>query len=112
MRLHLSLAGYVANFRVDLRDGTPIAAMMRQVLDEFNVPGVCVYADNLFVSVDMLRWCKENAFNLCGTTRRGFGFPDELQFERRMRLGDFDWRMTADGLLAVAWKDVGDTKAM
>ena len=26
--------------------------------------------------------------------------------------GDFDWRMTRDGLLAVEWFDVGLTKAM
>ena len=72
--------GYVANFRCDLRDGTTVAAMMRQVFDEFNVPGINIYADNLFVTVDMLRWCKQNHYNLCGTTRRNRGFPAELDF--------------------------------
>lgn len=70
-----------ANFRVDLRDKTTVASMMQQVLDEFNVPGVQIYADNLFVTVDMLRWCNNNYYNLCGTTRQHRGFPD-----------DFDWR--------------------
>ena len=93
-------AGYVANFRVDIRDGTPVAAMMRQVLDEFNCPGIKVYADNLFVTVDMLRWCKEHKINLCGTTRIGRGFPKELSVFG-LRHGEFDWRMTDDGLLAV-----------
>ena len=79
-RYHV-LAGYVANFQVDCRDGTAINERMRQVLDEFNVPDICVYADNAFVSVDMLRWCKENNINLCGTTRRTFGFPKDLQFD-------------------------------
>ena len=53
-------AGYVANFQVDLRDGTSIATMMRRVLLGFNVDGIEAYADNLFTSVDqLLRWCAE-----------------------------------------------------
>lgn len=75
------MTGYVANFRVDVRDGTTISEIMRNVIDEFNVPGIKVYADNLFVTVDMLRWCKKQGVNLCGTTRRGRGFPDELDFK-------------------------------
>ena len=101
----------MATFRVDLRDGTTIAAMMRQVLEDFDVPGINVYADNLFVTVDMLRWCKQRQINLAGTTRRGRGYPDDLNFAG-MQPGDWDWLMTNDGLLAVAWRDVGDTKAM
>ena len=71
-------AGYVANFQVDLRDGTTIASMMRRVLKDFNVFGIDVYADNLFVSVNQLRWCAANGINLAGTTRRTYGFPAEL----------------------------------
>ena len=74
-------AGYVANYRVDIRDSTEIAAIMNQVLDEFNVTGIRLYCDNLFVSVNMLRWCRENGINLAGTTRRNFGFPAVLQFD-------------------------------
>ena len=73
-------AGYVANFQVDLRDGTTIETMMRRVLSGFNVDGIEVYADNLFVSVDQLRWCAKNGINLAGTTRRTYGFPSELSF--------------------------------
>ena len=42
----------MCSFRVDLRDGTSVSDMMRQVLQDFNVPGIDVYADNAFVSVD------------------------------------------------------------
>ena len=130
-QLFCVLAGYVANFQVDCRDGTSIATRMCNILDDFNVPGICVYADNAFVSVDMLRWCKQKKINLCGTTRRTYGFPVDLQFDGMQvnmlcvfftthshtqhtysQVGDFDWRMTDDGLLAVAWLDVGKTKAM
>ena len=105
-------AGYVANFRVDLRDGTTVESMMRQVIEEFDVSGINVYADNLFVTVDqLLRWCMERRVNLAGTTRRGRGFPADLCFDG-MELGEWDWRMTDDGLLAVVWRDVGQTKAM
>jgi len=55
--------------------------MMRQVLDEFNVPGICVYADNAFVSVAMLRWCRAKGINLAGTTRYKYGFPKALKFD-------------------------------
>ena len=72
----------MANFRVDLRnDDTTIASMMKEILDEFNIRGVKVYADNLFISVSMLRWCKEHGINLCGTTRSTFGFPKDLSFD-------------------------------
>ena len=74
------ITGYVANFKVDLRDKTTIADMMRQVLDGFNVPGIKVFADNLFVSVEMLRWCRTRGINLAGTTRRTYGFPQDLDF--------------------------------
>ena len=77
----LYCAGYVANFRVDVRDGSTISEMMRYVIDEFNVPGIMVYADNLFVTVDMLHWCDLNGVNLCGTTRWARGFPAELTFD-------------------------------
>ena len=110
--VYSQFAGYVANFRVDCRDKTTVAAMMRQVLDEFNIPGSTVYADNLFVSVEMLRWCNKHGINLCGTTRRSYGFPQELDFGTLPNRGDMDWRMTEDGLLAVAWRDVGQTKSM
>lgn len=79
--LLMSMPGYVANFRVDLRNGTSTEAMMREVLDDYNVPGTEVFADNLFVSVAMLRWCKEHHYNLAGTTRRSYGFPKELVFD-------------------------------
>ena len=72
--------GYVANFQVDLRDGTIIETMMCRVLSDFNVNGIEVYADNLFVSVSQLRWCAEHGINLVGTTRRTFGFPNALSF--------------------------------
>ena len=55
--------------------------MMWQVLEGFIVPGVCVYADNAFVSVEQLRWCRDRDINLCGTTRRSFGFPADLTFD-------------------------------
>ena len=29
-----------------------------------------------------------------------------------VQVGESEWHMTKDGLLAVAWKDVGDTKGM
>ena len=54
--------------------------MIRYVIDQFNVPGIMVYADNAFVSVEMCRWCRMNGVNLCGTTRRGRGFPDDLTY--------------------------------
>ena len=84
---------------------------MQDVLTGFNVPGIDVYADNLFVTVDMLRWCRERKINLAGTTRRGRGYPTELTAEG-LQIGEFDWRMTTDGLLAVGWRDTGFTKAM
>ena len=52
--------------------------MMKEVIGDLNVAGSKIFADNLFVSVEMFRWCKVNNVNLCGTTRRSWGFPKVL----------------------------------
>ena len=65
------------------------------------------------VSLEKEMWEEENfEKHLCGTTRRTFGYPSDLDFSNLPNRGDSDWRMTDDGLLAVSWMDVGQTKAM
>ena len=87
--LNGSKTGYTNNFRVDLRDGTPIETMFSSVLTPFNNLGYTVWGDNAFTTVAMLRETKERGFNFAGTTRTTYGFPKTLVDED---LNPGEWR--------------------
>ena len=109
--LNGSKSGYTMNFRVDLRDGSSNEDMMSSVLSPLQGKGYTVWGDNAFVSVAMLRKCKEWKLNFAGTTRTTFGFPRAL-IDETLDAGEWRWMMTADGLLAAYWSDVGFVKLM
>ena len=109
--LNGSKTAYTANFRVDLRDGASNEDMMKSVLQPFKDKGYTVWGDNAFVSVKMLRVCREWGINFAGTTRTTFGFPAEL-VDKNLEPGEWRWLMTNDGLLAAYWSDVGYVKLM
>ena len=57
-------------------DGASNEDMMKSVLEPFKNKGYTVWGDNTFVSVTMLRVCKEWGIKFAGTTRTIFGFPE------------------------------------
>ena len=109
--LNSSDSGYTQNFRVDLRDGTSIGTMMKGCLAPFEGLGYNVWGDNAFVSVDMLKYCREKGVNFAGTSRTTFGFPSSL-IDEDLSMGEWKWKMAAPGLLAAFWCDVGFVKLM
>ena len=109
--LNGSKTSYTANFRVDLRDGASKEDQMSSVIAPFKDKGYTVWGDNAFVSVKMLRVCKEWGINFAGTTRTTFGFPKQL-VDKSLEPGEWRWLMTKDGLLAAYWSDVGFVKLM
>ena len=106
-----SKTAYTNNFRVDLRDGVSIEDMMAETFAPFVDKGYCMWGDNAFVSVSMLRKCRQWKINFAGTTRTTFGFPSEL-IDESLDAGQWKWRMTSDGLFAAYWADVGFVKMM
>lgn len=109
--LNTSDTGYVMNFKVDLRDGTSIETMARDVLSPFTGRGYTVWADNAFVSVAICDWCRDNKINFAGTTRVTYGFPTCL-IEEGLPQGQWKWAMSESGTLAAYWSDVGYVKLM
>ena len=109
--LNGSKTGYCQNFRTDLRDGTSIETMAKGVLQPFTNKGYTVWADNAFVSVSMLKWCREEGINFAGTTRTTYGFPKSLVVDN-LPQGEWRWLMTNPGILAAFWSDVGNVKLM
>ena len=79
----------------------------------FKTHGYRVWADNAFVSVNQLKWCRDNGINFAGTSRTTYGFPKELVDEKADKAtGKWTWRMAEPGLLAAFWSDVGLCKLM
>lgn len=109
--LNGSKTGYTSNFRVDLRDGASNEDIMASIIRPLRGHGYTVWGDNAFVSVAMLRQCKEWKINFAGTTRTTFGFPRVL-IDESLKPGSWRWLMTSDGLLAAYWSDVGFVKLM
>jgi hypothetical protein len=109
--LNASSSGYTQNFRVDLRDGTSVATMLKGCLTPFEKLGYNVWGDNAFVSVAMLRYCREAGINFAGTSRTTYGFPEAL-IDEDLSMGKWKWLMAPPGILAAYWSDVGFVKLM
>ena len=107
--------------------GYLVTFVTRQPTTEFSIEGAMfsllkdvsdkwhrVYADNLFISTKTLRWCKDNGIYLCGTARTTHGFPAAIsrKFGGVLEKGESSWRMTRDGLCAIAWHDSVVTQFM
>ena len=111
--LNGSKTAYTQNFRVDLRDGTGTATMLRGCVEPFYGKGYNIWGDNAFVSVDMLRHLREHDTNFAGTSRTTYGFPSALTEQvDNLEMGQWKWLMAEPGLLAAYWCDVGFVKLM
>ena len=85
--------------------------MTKSAFQPFAGNGHIVWADNAFVSVSMLKWCKEQKINFAGTTRTTYGFPKAL-IDPDLPQGQWKWLMTEPGILAAFWSDVGVADAV
>ena len=103
-----SKTGYLVTFATRDPSGTlGIHGVMNHLLEDVAGSWHCVYADNLFISLDTLRRARAMHIHLSGTARTTFGFPRRLKDVEGKNLGrgEYVWKMTSDGILAVAWKD-------
>ena len=84
-----------------------VHGVMNHLLEDVAGSWHCVYADNLFITLDTLRRARAMHIHLAGTARTNFGFPRLLKDVEGKNLGrgEYVWKMTSDGILAVAWKD-------
>lgn len=106
-----SRTSYLYTFRVDLRDGTSVHDMTKSLFEKLKEMGISLWADNAFVTVDLLKWCAANGIKFAGTTRTTWGFPAVL-IDETLEQGDWKWMMDDDGNFAVYVADVGFVKMM
>ena len=103
-----SKTGYLVTFATRDPNGTlGVHGVMNHLLDDVAGRWHCVYADNLFITLGTLRRAKLMRIHLAGTARTSFGFPRVLRDVegKNLKRGDYVWKMTSDGVLALAWKD-------
>ena len=103
-----SKTGYLVTFATRDPNGTlGVHGVMNQLLDDIAGRWHRVYADNSFITLGTLRRAKEMHIHLAGTARTTFGFPRALKDVegKNLKRGDYVWKMTSDGVLALAWKD-------
>ncbi|XP_045466774.1 piggyBac transposable element-derived protein 4-like [Harmonia axyridis] len=65
-----------------------------------------VYFDNYFTSLPLLRQLRAENIHATGTIRKNrIGIPGDFIAHKMLKRGDFDWRMTDDGISCVKWMD-------
>ena len=103
-----SKTGYLVTFATRDPNGTlGVHGVMNHLLDDVAGRWHRVYADNLFITLGTLRRAKLMRIHLAGTARTNFGFPRSLKDvdSKKLERGEYTWKMTSDGILALAWKD-------
>ena len=110
--------GYTQYFMVDWKNGYHATVFADKLLDILDPVWYNVFMDNAFTTVtNLLKW-REQSVNACGTSRKNFGFPEELDKLKRpttiknppLKKGEHKWLMSPDALLAAIWHDVGYVK--
>lgn len=65
-----------------------------------------VYFDNYFSSVPLMKYLKDHGVHACGTVKKGrVGYPADFTNEKSMERGEFQYRCSQDGMVAMFWKD-------
>ncbi|KAJ8932804.1 hypothetical protein NQ314_014508 [Rhamnusium bicolor] len=66
-----------------------------------------IYFDNFFNSVQLQKDLQADLIYACGTVRTNRkGLPADMKSDKDLtQRGDFDWRVSKDGLVFVKWKD-------
>lgn len=65
-----------------------------------------VYIDNFFNSVSLQLNLQKNEIYSCGTARKDRKwFPKDLVEDKGMKRGDYDWKVSETGIIALKWRD-------
>ena len=65
-----------------------------------------VYFDNFFTSIPLMEYLKANGVDACGTIRSHRKcLPHDLRADSNMVRGEYDYRVTKQGIVFYKWKD-------
>ena len=65
-----------------------------------------VYFDNFFTSIPLMEYLKANGVDACGTIRSHRKcLPHDLKADSNMVRGEYDYRVTKQGIVFYKWKD-------
>lgn len=106
-----SETGYLADFRLDMKDGTKVQEHVLKLLEHAKGKNHVVYMDNFFCTVDTFTKALDMGIYACGTCRAGCGTPSWLQKKSGPKLtepGDYFFSYHKNlKMVAVKWMDSG-----
>lgn len=108
--LRASASGYVDDFQIytgkvgGLPEKNLGPRVIKDLTNSLSGKNHRVYFDNYFTSLPLLRELKQNGIYACGTVRKGRrGTPNDLRPDKSLARGEYDWRVTKDGISFTKW---------
>lgn len=105
-------SGYVSQFQIYTGkiNASPEGNLGSRVVKDLSRTlvgkGFNLYFDNFFNSVQLQKDLQSEKIYSCGTFRKGRkGMPQDLLEDKNLQQGQFDWRVSNDGLAFMKWKD-------
>ena len=84
-------------------------SVVTKLSEKIQGKGYKVYADNFFSSVGLAKSLSDKGIGYCGTIRSNRRHLPALTEDKKLKRGNFDWRMDEAGISLVKWMD---TKAL
>lgn len=104
--------GYLCEFQIyvgkvgDTAEKDLGARVVRDLSNNLIGKGHHLYFDNYFNSIPLQKTLQSQFIYACGTVRRARKeLPNDLRDDKALSRGEFDWRVSKDGLVYVKWKD-------
>lgn len=105
-------SGYVCQFQIytGKSENTTEKNLGKRVVLDLTRPIVGkffkVYFDNYFNSLELQRDLLRDNIYACGTARKGRKYiPTDLHDDKGLQRGDFDYRVSTDGIVCLKWMD-------
>ena len=104
--------GYISQFEIytgkvgTLTEKNLGARVVKTMTENLNGKNHHVYFDNYFSSLPLMRNLLQHQVYACGTVRQGrVGMPKDFTSDKSMERGEFQFRCSEEGLVALLWKD-------
>lgn len=104
--------GYISQFQVytgrvaDTTEKNLGARVVKDLTASLQGKNHQVYFDNYFSSLPLFIYLLQHQVYACGTVRQGrVGMPKDFVSDKKMTRGEFQFRCSEDGIVALQWKD-------
>ncbi|XP_050305079.1 piggyBac transposable element-derived protein 4-like [Anthonomus grandis grandis] len=105
-------SGYVCQFQIytgkigQMTEKSLGGRVVRDLTRDLVGKGYEIYIDNYFNSVELQKQLQTEMIYACGTVRKDRkNLPTDLLDDKQLTRGEFDWRVSTDGLTFLKWMD-------